>query len=141
MKNLLIFILTRSCELFAIDAPLFFETEIKTREADRTLKRYGAMPPEILKDLSLRGTALAKALINEGKEVIEVFPTATSKILSVWEKDRRKTARKLGIKVRNKHELDAYLCALTGKLWVEDKAIAVGDDEGKIVIPNGSPLS
>lgn len=99
------------------------------------------MPPEILKDLSLRGTALAKTLIKEGKEVIEVFPTATAKILSVWEKDCRKTARKLEIKARNKHELDAYLCALTGKLWVEGKAIAVGDDEGKIVIPSSSPLS
>lgn len=134
--------LTSECDLFAIDAPLMLCVNgVRIREADRILKRYGAMPPTILMELSTRGTGLAKKLLQKKKEVIEVFPTATAKILGVWDRDYKKTAEKLGLKVRNKHELDAYLCALTGRLWIEGGAIAVGDEEGKVVVPKGSPPS
>jgi hypothetical protein len=126
----------KNCDLFAIDAPLMLLTsKPKIREADRILKRYGAMPPTIMEGLSIRGTALAEALLKGRKEVIEVFPTATAKILGLWEKDYRTVTEKLRIKVKNKHELDAYLCVLTGKLWLEGGAIAVGDEEGRIIIP------
>ena len=53
------------------------------READRILKRYGAMPPTMMIDLSVRGDRHAKTLLRRGKEVAEVFPTATSKILGI----------------------------------------------------------
>ena len=57
------------------------------------------------------------------------------KILGKYEKDFRQTAANFGIKVKNKDELDAYLCCLTGMMFLERNTIAVGDDEGKIIIP------
>lgn len=94
------------------------------------------MPPTMksMEKLTRRGTKIAKILSNKCK-VIEVFPTATAKILDIYEKDYRKKADEKDLKVKNKHEYDAYLCCLTGKLHIENKTIQVGDKEGKIVIP------
>lgn len=122
-------------DIIAIDAPIM-QGEPRIRKADRILKKYGAMPPHLpsMKPLTLRGTKLATQL-KTYRRVIEVFSTATAKILDVYNKDYRKTAGKLNIKVKNKHELDAFLCFLTAKLFLKEKTVDIGDEEGKIVVP------
>ena len=71
-------------ELIALDAPLI-KGKIQTREVDLYLKKYGALLPTIpsMKPLARRGGKMADTFISLGYEVIEVFPTATAKILSI----------------------------------------------------------
>jgi len=118
-----------SPDIVAIDAPLI-EGEIRIREGDRILKKYGALPPTMpsMRELSIRGQKIA-GLINA--EVIEVFPTASAKILGFYSKDYREMASHLGIKARNRHEIDAYIAALTGILYLEGKT----EMAGEVVVP------
>ncbi len=117
--------------IVAIDAPLM--KKIMVREADIALKKYGAMPPTMpsMKMLVKRASKIVKEI---DAEVIEVFPTATAKILGIYEKDWCKMAEKIGIKARNKHEIDAYLAAYTAYLYIQGKTEEVGGEE-KVVVP------
>ncbi|RLF35925.1 MAG: DUF429 domain-containing protein [Thermoplasmata archaeon] len=122
-------------DIVAIDTPIVHGNP-RLRMADKILRRYGALPPSFggMKHLTLRGTRLAEQLKTK-YWVIEVFPTATAKLLGIYDKDFRKMADILGIRVNNKHELDAYLCSLTARLFLQHQAYEVGDEEGKIVVP------
>lgn len=121
--------------IIAIDAPIM-EGEPRVRLADRILKKYGAIPPNLasMKQLTDRGSRLAR-ILEKNFKVIETFPTATAKIMGVYSKNFKKTAEILKVKVNNKHELDAYLCCIVAKMFLEGRATEVGDKEGKIVIP------
>lgn len=121
--------------IIAVDAPLM-DGEPRVRKADQVLKTYGALPPSMpgMKRLTQRASTLAEYLDRRYK-VIEVFPTATAKILGVYHKDYRKTATCLDVDVENKHEVDAYLCALTAQLFLQGNTFEVGDEEGTIVVP------
>jgi len=121
--------------IIAIDAPIM-QGEPRVRKADRILKKFGAFPPSLpsMKLLTLRGSKLAVQLKTRYK-VIEVFPTATAKILGIYSRNYRESAAKLDIKVKNKHELDAYFCCLTAKMFLEEKTVAVGDETGEIIVP------
>ncbi|KAA0004319.1 MAG: DUF429 domain-containing protein [Thermoplasmata archaeon] len=123
--------------IVAVDAPLMKNGIPKMRMADKLLKKYGAMPPTMksMICLSIRAYTLSKKLENMRYKIIEVFPTATAKILGIYDKSYVKMSRILKVEVKNRHELDAYLCALTGKLFLEYKTTEVGDMEGKIIIP------
>ena len=118
--------------IIAIDAPLM--KKVRIREADRLLKKYGAMPPTMpsMEMLTKRAMKIVEKL--QRFKIVEVFPTASAKILGIYDKNYKKTASNLGIVVRNKHELDAYLAAYTAYLYMEGKAIEVGNKE-KIIIP------
>ncbi|MBC7128444.1 MAG: DUF429 domain-containing protein [Thermoplasmatales archaeon] len=118
-------------DIVAIDAPLM--EEIRIRKADLLLKKYGAMPPTMqgMKILTKRANKLVKKL---NCRVIEVFPTATAKIIGIYDKNWRSMAEKLGINIKSKHELDAYLAAYTAHLYLIGEAEEVGDEE-KVVIP------
>jgi len=118
-------------EIVAIDAPLM--KEIRIREADRILKKYGAMPPT-LPSMRMLTTRAIKIIERLDAITIEVFPTASAKILGIYDKDYRKMAEKLNIEPSNKHELDAYLAAYTGYLYKKGLTIEVGNKE-KIIIP------
>jgi predicted nuclease with RNAse H fold len=122
-------------DIIAIDAPLI-KGEPRVRNADKLLKKYGVLYPTLptMKPLTLRGSRLSAKLASCYR-MIEVFPTATSKILGVFHKNYKETASRLNIVVKNKHELDAYLCCLTAKLFLEEKTIAIGDKEEIIIIP------
>lgn len=122
-------------DIITIDAPIM-KGEPRIRKADKLLKKFKAFPPTLpgMKYLTKRGSKLALQFASRFI-VIEVFPTATAKILGKYEKDFRETAANFGIKVKNKDELDAYLCCLTGKMFLEGNTIAVGDDESKIIVP------
>lgn len=123
-------------ELIALDAPLI-KGKIRIREVDRYLKKYGALPPTIqsMKTLARRGGKMADIFISMGYDVIEVFPTATAKILGVYSLDYKLMAQKFGIQPRNEHEMDAYLAALTGKLKMTNQSIEIGDDDGRVILP------
>ncbi|MEA2053754.1 MAG: DUF429 domain-containing protein [Candidatus Thermoplasmatota archaeon] len=116
-------------DIISVDAPLM-EGEIRIREGDKELKKYGAMPLTMpsMRELCLRGRRIVKSL---NAQVIEVFPTASAKILGFYRKNYRETASILKIKVKNKHELDAYIAALTGILYLQGKTVKAGE----IVIP------
>jgi predicted nuclease with RNAse H fold len=118
-------------DIVAIDAPLM--EEVRIRKADLLLKKYGAMPPTMqgMEILTRRARELVKRI---NCRVIEVFPTATAKILGIYDKNWRNMAEKLRINVKSKHELDAYLAAYTAYLYLIGKAEEVGDEE-KVVIP------
>jgi predicted nuclease with RNAse H fold len=122
-------------DVIAIDAPIIYGKP-KIRKADIILQKYKAFPPILssMIPLTLRGSKLA-AQLSRYYQTIEVFPTATAKILDIYHKNYKKTAELLYLEVRNKHELDAYICCLTGKMFLEGKTETVGDETGEIIIP------
>ncbi len=107
------------------------------RNADRKLKKYGAMSPKMksMTSLTRRGSDLAKKLREIGVEVIEIFPTATAKILKVYDKNWKKMAEKLGISAMNEHEVDAYLAARTAKHHLKGETESIGNEEGMVIVP------
>lgn len=123
-------------DIVAIDAPLV-RGENRVRLADHLLKKYGAMPPTIpsLQSLVKRGNAISQVLSNRGLTVIEVFPTATAKILGIYCHNYKDMAKKCDIYPKNEHEMDAYLAALTGKLKLQGHTVDVGDTDGVITVP------
>lgn len=116
-------------KIVAIDAPLM--EKIRIRQADKMLKKYGAMPPTMasMKQLVKRANKLIKKI---EYDVIEVFPTASAKILGIYDKDWRKMATKIGIEAKNKHELDAYLAAYTAYLYLNGRTEKIGEG---VVVP------
>lgn len=64
-------------------------------------------------------------------KVIEVFPTASAKILGFYSREYKNMASSIGIKAKNRHEVDAYIAALTGILHLEGKT----EMAGEIVVP------
>ncbi len=129
--EILEFIHSMTPNIVAIDAPIMANPRM--RDADRELKKYGAMPPSMpsMAELSRRAWNLSKKI---GVQVIEVFSTATAKIIGVYSRDYREMALKLQINAKNRHEVDAYLAAYTAKLWWNGRAVEVGSKE-KIIIP------
>ena len=122
-------------DVIAIDAPII-HGKPRIRKADIMLKKYKSFPPTLpsMIPLTIRGSKLA-AQLSKYHHVVEVFPTATLKILGVYHKNYKETAAILDLKVKNKHELDAYICCSTGKMYLEGKTETVGDEIGKIIIP------
>jgi len=132
-------------DVVGIDAPLIYPPKI--RKCDRTLKKCGAMPPTMksMSILSKRGFFLAKKL--KGFNVIEVFPTASAKILGVYNKDINMVVQgllNLGLIINNsistKDEVDALLAALTGLLHLHELTEDVGDKEGVVICPKANLL-
>ena len=114
------------------------------RLADEELKQYGALPQNLrgMTYLVERGIRLGNVL-KEKYKVIEVFNTATAKILGFYEKKDSDMQKKLAglvngdLKERmlERDELDSISAAFTGFLYTQGKTEEVGDEEGKIVIP------
>jgi len=125
------FVNSSSPDIVAIDAPLM--KRIMVRKADRLLKKYGALPPT-MKSMAKLAKRAMKLVEKFDAKVIEAFPTATAKILGIYERDYKAVAEKLGIKVKDKHELDAYLAAYTAYLYLQGKAEEIGGKR-KVVIP------
>lgn len=132
-------------DIIAIDAPLSMANNRYMRKADEELQQYGALPHSLrgMTVLVERGVRLGQSL-RERYKVIEVFNTATAKILGFYDKEDlqlQKNLLNLGIegdlkdRILSRDELDSISAALTGFLYLQDKAVEVGDDEGRIVIP------
>ena len=127
-------------DVVGVDAPLIYPPKI--RKCDRTLKRYGAMPPTMkgMAVLSKRGFFLAKRL--KDFNVIEVFPTGSAKILGIYSRDIE--AMKNGLlnfglvfenSISTKDEVDSIIAAFTGSLWLQGRTENVGDEKGIVVVP------
>lgn len=131
--------------IIAIDSPL----SIGIRECDRSLKKFGAMPQSLhsMKMLAYRAINLIEKLQKLNSFIVEVFPTGTAKILGIYDKNRTITMNNLFIKfgfcfkgIFSKHEIDAILSAITGLMWESNLCLEVGDNKGKIIIPNAEKM-
>ncbi|MGQ9819579.1 MAG: DUF429 domain-containing protein [Candidatus Kapaibacteriales bacterium] len=133
--------------LIAIDAPLSSE---KNRKCDRMAKKYGALPTSMksMQSLAERAITIINNLESSNEKIIEVFPTGTAKILGIYNKDRKSTMKNLSEKYRisfegdfSKHQIDSFLSALTGQIWLKDLCVEIGDSSGKIILPNNRKIS
>lgn len=129
-------------DVIAIDAPLIFSGD--KRQCDHILREYGTLPVTLrgMEILAIRGANLSKKL--EDFKVIEVFATATGKILGLYDKDTRRVQKMLisagiegdiGTRFLTRDELDSIFAALTGFLHLDGKTKTVGDAGGEIVVP------
>lgn len=127
-------------EIVAIDAPL----SKGKRKCDYDLKIYGALPLTLksMEILAERGIKISNELRKENFNVIEVFATASAKILGFYnkrkeaeQKELMKMVKGINKKLLKKHEIDAIFCAITAYLHHIGKTMEVGDENGKIIIP------
>lgn len=132
-------------ELIAIDAPLIYSGV--DRKCDDLLKKYGALPVTLrgMEVLALRGSKLANELKKKNFKFIEIFATASAKILGFYAETEREMQKNLinsdlkgDVEKRFlcKDELDAIFAAITAYLHFSNSTELVGDDDsGMIVIP------
>lgn len=128
-------------KVIAIDAPL----SKGERRCDYELRIYGALPLTLksMEMLADRGIRISSELRKERFNVIEVFATASAKILGFYNKSREVEQKELikvikGIdkRVLKKDEIDAIFCAITAYLYYFGKTTEVGDKTGKVVVPS-----
>jgi hypothetical protein len=144
--------------LIAIDAPLSLPPGRKSIE-DKNGEHFRLCDRELLKrgirffpitlgpmrSLTVRGIKLKKILQKKGYTVIEIYPGAAQDIWRIPRKQKglpklRRGLEKLGLKGLNNKmngdELDAVTGALTGKLFLQNKAEVLGNfKQGAIVVP------
>lgn len=136
-------ILKASPQIIAIDAPLTLKRI--SRVCDKNLKKYGALPLSLkgMQILAKRGFRLAEHFRKLNFEIIEVFPTATAKILGIYNKDARilqKNLESIDKKFKwqralSKAELDAVLASITAKMYFENSYDVIGNTDGIIIVP------
>ena len=109
-------------DMVAIDAPLTTDTN---RYADRYLRKYGALSLKIPAMMLLARRALNLVSHFHGRDVIEVFPTATAKILGFYRKNKMQTLSFFSFlslpPVKNEHEVDAIIAAYTAYLYSKNE--------------------
>ncbi len=103
--------------MVAIDAPLTTRVD---RYADKYLRRYGALSLKIPAMMTLAKRALNIVAQIKEIRVIEVFPTATAKILGFYRRNKMEMLSFFSSfilpEVKNEHEVDAIIAAYTAHL-------------------------
>jgi predicted nuclease with RNAse H fold len=156
--EILAFIETARPELIAIDAPLNLPPGRKSIE-ERTGEHFRPCDRELLKRgirffpitlgpmrfLTTRGIRLKERLMQQGFQVIEIYPGAAQDLWKIVRKQGglsklRRGLEKLGLKglakKMNGDELDAVTGALVGRFYLKGRAEVLGSFvEGAIVIP------
>ncbi|MBD3261193.1 MAG: hypothetical protein GF334_05840 [Candidatus Altiarchaeales archaeon] len=138
------FIFDVNPDLVAVDAPLTFGGE--TRECDRLLANYGALPPTLpgMRSLADRGKKISESLSEKNIKSIEVNARACIKILGVGENKEYGMQKKImgldlsgdvNTRLLTRDELDAVCCAITGYLHLAGKTRAMGDEDCLIILP------
>ncbi len=131
--------------LLAVDAPLSLPERGSLRPSDLLLIRMGfrVFPPTFsgMRSLTLRGISLRRRLRRRGIKVIEVHPRTSGRILfgTPYREEWIRFLGRKGWRVRGgtgAHELDACVSALTGLLYLQGKAMEVGEKGGRIIIPS-----
>jgi hypothetical protein len=111
-------------DCIATDAPFWLPQVGIWRSSDEKLLKRGFQPISpafpTMRLLVLRASHLVKVLKERGYKVIEVFSSASEKVLGLSKEPRK-----------NKDEYDALLCALTAKAYLEGKY----EDLDGIIIP------
>ncbi|MEA2032233.1 MAG: DUF429 domain-containing protein [Euryarchaeota archaeon] len=121
----------------AIDAPLSFYGK-PFRDCDLEMRKYCSILPltfKGMKQLTERGIKLAKIAKEKNIGVIEVYPHATK--IALHEKEGGEELLKELVErapVKNEHEHDAILCAITAKFYYEGRYRAFGKED-KIIVP------
>ena len=105
-------------DIIAIDAPL---TTDVNRYADKYLRKYGALSLKIPAMMALAKRALRIVSQLQRMKIIEVFPTATAKILGFYRKNKMDMISFFSSftlpNVKNEHEVDAIIAAYTAYLY------------------------
>ncbi|MFH1787945.1 MAG: hypothetical protein ABH834_01035 [Candidatus Altiarchaeota archaeon] len=133
-----------SPDVVALDAPATFSGH--NRACDRELEQYGALPVTLpgMEVLARRGTNLAGRIAGKHK-LVEVYAKASAKILGVYAKDDFACQKKLlsldlsgdpNQRMLTRDELDAVFAAMTGYLHLMGQTKEVGDEDGRIIIPD-----
>lgn len=101
-------------DCIAIDAPFWLPRTGIWRSSDEKLLRRGFQPISpvfpTMRLLVIRASHLVKVLRERGYKIIEVFSSASEKVLGLSKEPRK-----------NQDEYDALLCALTAKAYLEGK--------------------
>lgn len=132
-------------DIIAVDAPLTYSGV--NRRCDEMLREYGALPVTLrgMEVLALRGRSLGEIIKKGGFRVVEVYATASGKILGLYDRDETKMQKSLlksGLtgdvsrRMLVKDEIDAVFAALTGFLHLKGKTREIGDESGTIIIPD-----
>jgi uncharacterized protein len=146
--------------IVAIDAPLSLPAGRRSldipgpphlRACDRELTRLGIrfFPVTLgpMRGLTARGIALARLFRSEGIEVIEAYPGGAQDVLGIPRKGAgverlRKALVRFGFRgdvertAITHDELDAVVCAYTGREHVAGRSLILGDPaEGLLVLP------
>jgi len=114
--------------IVGIDAPLTLRED---RYADKYLRKYGAMSLKLpgIKELASRALKLKEKIEEKRIKVIEVFPTATAKILGFYRKPKKLMLsyfKNYHISdVRNEHEMDAIIAAYTVYLYHKGLTLSI----------------
>lgn len=155
--------------IVAINAPLTFprgrccmddacacrqDPGTRSRQIERDLLRMRVpiLGMTLIKVLARRGRRIGEALRAAGREPLEVYPFGTLRLLGLPSRGKRTAEgrRRIHDALRplvpgldhpraSAHELDAVVCALTARLWVEGRTTTVGaPDEGLLVIPSAA---
>ena len=136
-EEIIEFIERSGAALVAVDAPLLMSGE---RYAERFLRGYGALPLSVPGMRLLCERAVALRLKIRGARVIEVFPTATAKMLGFYATPK---TRMMGYLRRmlhvyrggeNEHEVDAIICAYTALLHIRGCTVNMGG----VVVPKAA---
>ena len=131
-------------DLIAVDAPLIYDGS--RRRCDDMLREYGALPVTLkgMEVLAERGRALASELKANKLDYIEVYSTASAKILGIYSKNDftlQKSMMALDLqgdvntRILSRDELDAVLAAVTAYLHLIGQTRSIGDEKGEIIIP------
>lgn len=130
--------------LVAQDAPIIYAGV--GRGCDLELSRYGALPVTLpgMTYLAERGRDFAEKAGEKGFECIEVNVKSSSRILGVYHKDDYMYQKnilsldfdgELTMKLLSRDELDSIIAAITGYLHLIGSSKIVGDETGKVIIP------
>lgn len=131
-------------DLVAIDAPLIYSGV--NRKCDDMLRQYGALPVTLrgMEVLARRGSGLSDKLGKRFK-LIEVFSTASARILGIYDKNDMRAQKMLNsldldgdtnTRLMTRDELDSIFAAFTGFLHLVGQTKNVGDETGTVVIPD-----
>ncbi len=142
-------------QIVAIDAPLALplgktlDSKECIRNCDRELRRMGIRFFPInfagMRKLTERGIRLRIILESRGLRVVETYPGGAQDILKLPRSKSDPERLRLMLKNRfslygsidlklSAHELDAITCAVTGRLYLEGKALEIGDPREVLMI-------
>lgn len=142
-------------QIVAIDAPLALplgktlNSKECIRSCDRELQRMGIRFFPInfagMRKLTERGIRLRAILESRGLKVVETYPGGAQDILKLPRSKSDPEMLRLMLKNRfslygsidlklSIHELDAITCAVTGRLYLEGKALEIGDPREILMI-------
>lgn len=129
--------------IVTIDAPLSMPKEGHIRSIEKKLLELGisSLPPLFsgMRKLTERGILVKYLLSSMGFDVFEVYPYSLVKILGVSDRSIfLLEARRRGYQVEgdiNRHTIDAFIAAIIGKLYLENKAYLFESYDGAIILP------